>query len=253
MNTTLTPGDALSQIAALAKQGLDYTPPPPPIDVAAWWIPKPGKSTRATFVRLLPDGRMAITYIKNPAGWPWDIDTVDGNGIYFRVTERADTINNIAVGWPPQGDPRYFRLYSNPFQIAPRYYDASQGRIKIADVQDVPTLWYSPIGDPVEHHLGPAQSYFSLQKAVSFGGDLGVQDSLVSEFYYTIADKTKPLGPGNFKSREEFFATQNSGWVRWRLSALQTDGSYKIMQDTNRNSFIPDNLQVPVFPCNVNL
>jgi hypothetical protein len=256
MSTNVTPQQALLQIQQLAQEGLAYEPPPPPIDVATWWYPQPSKAVKPTFVRQLPDSRLAIYFIKSAAGWPWDIQLVDQSGIFFRVTENDAMVNGVAIGWPPGGSPAAYRLYTQAnsgsaslgFQIAPRYYDPSAGRIKVVDVVDVPTLRFSDCSTSVVNHLGPAQSWISMQ-TVNFGGQLGAQQSLVCEYFYTVAS-TSPL---TFKTRERFFLTQQSGWVGWDVSALQSDGTWKVTNASMHNSFITDNALVPVFPCGVQL
>lgn len=255
MSTNITPQQALQQIQQLAQEGLSYTPPTPPIDVATWWYPQPGKAVKPVFVRLLPDGRQAIYFIKNSAGWPWDIQLVDDNGIYFRVTENDAIVNGIAVGWPPNGTPTAYRLYTQAnfnspslgFQISPRYYDPSVGRIKVCMVLDVPTSRYSSCSNFVLNHLGPAESYISLISNYNFGGSLGTQNTLVCEYYYTV------LTGNLYKTRERFFLTQYSGWVGWDL-ARSTDGvNFNVVNSSFHNTFIPDNTLVPVFPCGVQL
>jgi hypothetical protein len=250
--------DSLSQqLVGVAQTGLSYVAPPPPvppIDVLSYMYPKAGKATRSTFVRLLPDGRTAIYYLKNPAGWPWDVNIVDDTGVYFRVTENDAVVNGVGVGWPPNGSPTALRLYigTNPgsstlgFKIAPRYYDPSQGRIQVASVTDVPTQRYSSCGSFTAGHLGPAQSFISMQ-SVDFGGAVGVQDALVCEYFYTV-NTSSPL---TFKARERFYFTAQNGWMVWDLSARQADGTYLVSKTSAHNSLIADSTLVPVFPCQI--
>lgn len=260
MTALITPIDALKQIQTLVTEGLSYVPPPPPpvptppIDVLSWWIPKAGKATKPTFVRLLPDGRTAVYFIKNSAGWPFDIQTADDKGVYFRVTENdAISSSGLAVGWPPNGSPQAYRIYTgvNPsgslgFKISPRYYQPSDGRILVTNATDVPTLRYANCGSAVAGHLGPAASYISMQ-TIDFGGILGSQQSIVCEYYYT---RTQTGYPAPFMALEKFYLTADSGWVQWDISTQQKDGTYKLNKPPSvHNQFIGDDVLVPVQPC----
>src|SRR6266704_4565348 len=115
--TALTQAQALAaQIQTITQAGIDYVPPAPPtppLDLLSWWVPKPGKFVRATFVRALADSRQAIYNMKTASGWPWDINTVDELGVYFRVTENdaKDAAGN-GIGWPPNGSAAAYRLYT---------------------------------------------------------------------------------------------------------------------------------------------
>lgn len=256
------PKTALQQIIATATDALNYVPPPPPapppppIDVFSWWVPQPGKAVKPVFVRVLPDGRLAAYFIKTASGWPWDIQLADSAGVYFRVTENdAKNAQGQGVGWPPNGSPAALRQYvgtnssgSLGFKISPRYYDPSRGRVLVTDAIDVPTLRFSDCNTSIPGHLGPAQGYISMQ-TIAFGGALGTQSSLVCEYYYTLA---KGL-PNKFATREQFYLTQQSGWVMWDLASQQADGSYKTVQSSPHNTFIADNTLVPVFPCQIAL
>lgn len=253
---TVTPQQALQQIATLAQQGLAWTPPPPPpppIDVASWWCPKTGKFVKSAFMRLLPDGRLAIYFVKNSAGWPMDIQLADSDGVYFRLTDTG-----TAAGWPPTGEPYNFRMYPQPntgapslgFKISPRYYSPSQGRINVSNVPNVPTQWWAGCAqsssNPTVTNLGPAASFISLVSQFPFGGSLGTQDTLICEYYYTVLASA----PSGFKSREQFYLTANSGWVWWD-HATWTGSEYVIDNTSHPNTFIPDTTQMPVMPCNV--
>lgn len=257
--SAVDPITALNQIKTIAQQGIDYTPPappPPPLDVFSWWIPTAGHAVKPVFVRRLPDGRLAAYFMKTSQGWPMDIQLADGDGVYFRVTENdAKNAQGQGVGWPPNGSPAALRQYigTNPsgtlgFKISPRYYDPSKGRVLVSDVSDVPTLRFSDCSTSVPGHLGPAQSWISMQ-TVAFGGVLGTLPSLVCEYYYTLANGL----PNKFATRERFYLTEQSGWVVWDLSSQQSDGSYKVIQASEHNTFIADNTLVPVFPCGIAL
>lgn len=275
MSSAVTPSSALTQIESiagqlstlagqvsnlsqnvnsLAQEALAYVPPTPPLDVFSYWTPKAGKSVKPCFVRLLPDGRLAAYFTKNPAGWPMDIQIADGAGVYFRLTDTG-----TPAGWPPNGASSNFRLYTqqNPspsvslgFMISPRYYSPSQGRVLVESVADVPTAWYTGCAasatNPVIHHLGPAQSFIS-QQTVEFGESLGTQVALVCEYYYTVHTQT----PLTFKTREQFYLTADSGWVWWDVATLQAEGTYAITNASHPNTFIADNAQVPVLPCSI--
>lgn len=241
----------LGEAAMIANAGIAYVspaPPPPPIDVLTWWNPAPGKAVRPTFVRLLPDGRIASYYMKTASGWPMDINIADETSIRFKVTENDDP---SGIGWPAKGFPTAYRYHPVGMKICPRYYDPMQGRILVSEVTELSSERHTDCSTFITGHLGPARTYLSLVKAVPFSVSLGTQDSLVAEYYYTVVARDINNVPTAFKDREEFFLTAQSGWVRWRRSERQTDGTYKVMQDNTHNTFIPDNLQVPVFPCNV--
>lgn len=247
---SIDPNTALTQIVQLAQAGLSFVPPPPPpppvppLDLQTWWIPKTGKFTRPCFARLLPDGRVAAHYVKNVAGWPMDINIVDSNGVSFAVTENDDP---SGIGWPGKGVPTAYRRYlDGGFKISPRYYDPNQGRILVTDATSVNGEKHSDCATFTLTHLGPARSYISLVPQMALGGQLGAQDVLVCEYYYT-----KLAGaPEGFRTAEHFILTQDSGWVGWELR--QWDGkAYSVTKTSVHNAFIPDTTQVPVFPCNV--
>lgn len=252
--STLDPISALSTTAALLAQaqlavedGLTYVPPPPPLDIIDYLVPTPGHFVRETFVRLLSDGRTAI-YLPRPTGshFPMDVKIVTPDGLYDRVTD-------FPGHW---SDPAAFRLYSNPnpgslqlgIKLAPRHYDPSSGRIAVADYTTSPITTQSyAAGAPISTATSHAHVYFELRPGINFGGTLGVQDPLVSLYYYnwSTALAKKLAKP---QTLEEFFWVKGSSWAQWLISDLQLDGTYAIVpaKSVTYNTYIPDTQALPV-------
>jgi hypothetical protein len=236
---------ALRQIADLAQNEIDRIPPRI-IKVGDWWLPKPNNFVRPCFARMLADGRIAAYYMKTGLGWPWDINIIDPkNGVFFRVTENdaIDKITGIKVGWPPQGHPYTYRLYSPAFKISPATYAVGGGTVEASNVLDVPTLRYSSCAAAEQNHLGPARSSIYMASRFSWGKDLGIQDTLISQYYYN-----KEL------TREQFYLTELSGWAGWDVADFRANDQKWVVRDSvMHNTFVPDTIQVPIFPCNVKL
>lgn len=236
------------------RRSAQDTGTPVGLDVYTWLVPQPGKFTKPVFVRVLPDGRKAVYFIKTASGWPFDIKIVDNIGIYDRVTENdSKDSNGQPIGWPgyPHSDPHTFKLYQPQVMFFPRYYDPTQGRIKINSVSSLTYLRYSTSDCTTytSQTVGAAEFWFSQYSNVSFGGDVGVQNSLVSEYFYTpVPGKT-----GLYTKRERFYLTQQSGWVMWDFY-VSTDGTNWVYSNANcPNKFIPDPYLVPVQPCSIQL
>lgn len=221
----------------------------PFLDVADWFIPKPGHFTKNVFVRLLADLTIAVYYIKTPVGGPFDVDLITASGIYFRVTENDAVVNGVAIGWPPApGWQNTYRLYTPPFKMFPRFYNPQAGRTFVSSVPNLQTQRYSACGTFVVNSLGPAESWVNYQPAVNFGGDLGACNSIVGEYYYN------PIATARWKTRELFYLVYGSGWVRWTLQNSPDGVNWTVVKDVIANKYLNlDPALVPVQPCPVQL
>lgn len=250
-------GLLLSSITSLFAWNSGAKCGPNQFDTLGWMTAQPGYATvhgegnrhpRYTVIqkitsRYCPD--CGVIYNVNDAqGFPWDINLYNTKNVYFWITAAVPEL-----AWK---DPTEFSVFkadgvtlSTGNIMAPRCanygYPGWQGPYMVGRLTVAPG---GGCDQPRTTSNWPNQSQVWGPYKMNFGGDIpNGSNTMIVAYYWSTVN-------GAWGVQERQYFVEGFGLVRWEAWKRQSDGSFKMVDQTTFDRLVEGNLPNYQFPCN---
>lgn len=204
-------------------------------DMLEWMAPTQGV-INGHFDSVFPTSG-TFYWVKGKAGYPWDVDLFDANGIYQSTTENV---------W---NDPHTFKRFETPRQWTPRCIDIPESPRVLSTIQH-PTAStkygiYTSCTTFTIHYLSNGLNQVVGPYMMTIG-KLPPTPTLDLRWYYGCDTNYR-----NCHYHEDFYLqnTAKRGLVSWVYSIRQADGTYKVENTTIHDDPVKMAEIVPQHPC----
>lgn len=194
--------------------------------------------------------------LKGASGNPWDGWFYDDTYVYFGFTENNDASQQaacIAAGYTSCFVDPFAYKFSTPGKLfTPRYFVPgttvtllSPPVLTAGNVNAYQRTTNCGVDAQPILYLGNVKTVTSGPTNVSYGGDVGTQQTIEIDYYYSAGID------GIYHSRERFYLALGYGQVKWTFGTRQADGSYLDSQTSLNNNVVAGGAPTPNFACKV--